>query len=168
MAMLNFLDGTMNPNETSNITHTTLTYSGLINDTVNSFYVKNGSMCVLYLPSLTSTPTATSPSTIQITVDSSIAPKYVQYIHGFTVNDSDGTPNCVLGLAGSNVMTIGKETTNGTPDTLNYTSNVSITRYTVAGQIIMTTVISFFCVDGHNNLAGHCMSYLKSGSPYFI
>ena len=130
MAVKNTLDGSFEIATSSNITPTTIQYAGLINASYQSFYVKIGSMCVLYLPSITETPTASSTSTIQLTIDVALSPKQSQMIHGFSVNDADGTQNCVLETGeGANIMILGKESTSGVPGVLNYTAPVSITRY---------------------------------------
>ena len=129
MAVLNTLDGSFPIAANSNITPITLTYSGLITATYQSMYTKIGSMCILYLPTITQTPTASQITPIQITVPSIITPTQSQILHGFSVNDSNGQNNSALQLvAGSNSFILGKDGSSP-PGGFSYTSPVSITMY---------------------------------------
>ena len=129
MAVKNTLDGSFEIGFGS-VVPITLSYAGLINASYPSFYAKVGNMCVLYLPSITETPITSSPSVIQINIPTDIVPKKNQIIHGFSVNDADGTQNSVLELGEySNLFILGKETSGGIPGQFNNTSPVSITRY---------------------------------------
>ena len=129
MSVKNTLDGSYPIAANSNITPTTLTYSGLITATYPSIYTKIGGMCILYLPSLTQTPTASQITPIQITVPNVITPTQSQIFHGFSVNDANGQNNCALQLvAGSNSFTLGIDG-GSPPGGLNYTSPVSISMY---------------------------------------
>jgi len=82
MAVKNTFDGsfTIDSGSASEIIPTTLEISGIVSTTLQSFYVKVGTMCILYIPSFTQTPPGNSPANIYIGVDMSIIPKYGNYI----------------------------------------------------------------------------------------
>ena len=127
MSVKNTLDGSIViDNSSTEIVPINLQYMNLFSVPYQSMYSIVGNMCILYLPSITQTPTASTPSPIQITLPVELAAANRQFIHGFTVNDADGTQNCKLELdSGFNIMLLTKEDGSG----FNNTGPVSITRY---------------------------------------
>ena len=107
MSVKNVLDETIPLNPSAGITDIELTYNTASSSSlvVNSYYVKNGTLCTLYLPQ--TVLTGTNGGLITITIPNAIIPSQsiafyrVSYTYGAT------TGYCNLRLAsGSNVMTI--------------------------------------------------------------
>ena len=126
---------------TSIVNNITLTYSGVITQTEPSFYVRNGDMITLFLPSITNT-SATTGNYITIYVPDEIKPANETNIFGFSINDSDGTSNGQLHVQmNSNYMNLSK--IDSTFTTIPFESgNVSITRsrYISYNTLPLTTI----------------------------
>jgi len=131
MSVKNTKDGSFTiDTSTSEIVQANITYQGLVNATYPTIYTIIGEMCILLLPTIKETPISSSPSTIQIIVPPELTPSSTQNIHGFTVNDADGTENSVLQMNQSSYLfTLGIDLGDGTLGPYNNTSDVSITRY---------------------------------------
>ena len=130
MSVKNTLDGSFEIGTSSGIVNINLTYPNLTAGSYQSMYTKIGNMCLLYLPSLTDSFVFTNPSTINFIVPTEITPTVSQNIHGFSVNDADGTQNSMLQIdANSTTLILGKESSGGSPLGYNNTGPVSITRY---------------------------------------
>ena len=106
MSVKNVLDETIPLNPSAGITDIELTYNTASSSkVVDSYYVKSGTLCTLYLPQ--TALTGTNGGLITITIPNAIIPSQsiafyrVSYTYGAT------TGYCNLRLAsGSNVMTI--------------------------------------------------------------
>ena len=131
MSVKNTLDGSFPVASGSGIVNSQLTYPYFTNTLIPTIYTIIGNKCLLYLPSITTTTTSATSEPIVILVPAQITPAVSQTIHGFSVNDDDGTQNSMLQLtAGSIAMYLGKESTDGNPGAYNFSSqNVAITRY---------------------------------------
>ena len=128
---------------TSIVNNITLTYSGVITQTEPSFYVRNGDMITLFLPSITNTSaTDDNENYITIYVPDEIKPANETNIFGFSINDSDGTSNGQLHVQmNSNYMNLSK--IDSTFTTIPFESgNVSITRsrYISYNTLPLTTI----------------------------